>query len=114
MNKQNDTSQSNQDDQHTSLNPLIILLGILVLATAMTYFIESGSYQRQGENVVPDSYQQIEKEISIKALLRVSTENTGKAHQLDGYVNDHTRRSGTRCGFNLHGSYHWWYVWHIK
>ena len=80
MNKQNDTSQSNQDDQHTSLNPLIILLGILVLATAMTYFIESGSYQRQGKNVVPDSYQQIEKEISIKALLRVSTENTGKAH----------------------------------
>jgi uncharacterized ion transporter superfamily protein YfcC len=80
MNKQNDTSQSNQDDQHTSLNPLIILLGILVLATAMTYFIESGSYQRQGKNVVPDSYQQIEKEISFKALLRVSAQDTGKAH----------------------------------
>jgi len=45
-------------------NPVIVLLGILLLATAMTYFVESGSYQRDGRLVVPGTYQALDKDRS--------------------------------------------------
>jgi uncharacterized ion transporter superfamily protein YfcC len=38
-----------------SLNLLIILLGILMLVGAMTYFIESGKFERYGTLVIPVS-----------------------------------------------------------
>jgi|AntRauTorckE5430_2_1112549.scaffolds.fasta_scaffold61745_2 uncharacterized ion transporter superfamily protein YfcC len=38
-----------------SLNLLIILLGILMLVGAMTYFIESGKFERYGRLVIPVS-----------------------------------------------------------
>ena len=49
---------------HKTVHPVIVLLGILMLATAMTYFVDSGSYAREGKLVIPGSYQTIEKDSS--------------------------------------------------
>ncbi len=61
-----------QEAEKGSLNPLIILLGILLLAGAMTYFIESGQFERNGRLVIPGSYQVIEKDSTISDIFRIS------------------------------------------
>jgi uncharacterized ion transporter superfamily protein YfcC len=58
--------------QRKHANPIIVLLSILLLASAMTYFVDSGSYQRQDGLVIPSSYQSIEKDNSPTNLLRTS------------------------------------------
>lgn len=52
--------------ERDTMNPIIILLGILMLAMCMTYFIDSGSYERNGKIVVPNTYKVIDKEISLE------------------------------------------------
>lgn len=54
-------------------NPIIVLLGILMLAAALTYLVDSGSYQRDGRLVVPDSYEVLEKDRSPGNLLSLHT-----------------------------------------
>ncbi|MDP2283783.1 MAG: AbgT family transporter [Pseudohongiella sp.] len=54
-------------------NPIIVLLGILMLATLLTYLVDSGSYQRDGRLVVPDSYTVIEKDRSLSNLFSLHT-----------------------------------------
>ncbi|MDO9475906.1 MAG: AbgT family transporter [Pseudohongiella sp.] len=49
-------------------NPIIVLMGILVLAMLLTYLVDSGSYQRDGRLVVPDSYTVLEKDRSLSNL----------------------------------------------
>jgi len=69
------TSQATaRENRHTS--PVIVLLGILLLATALTYLVDSGAYQREGRLVVPDSYQTLEKDRSLAQLLDTSRERT--------------------------------------
>lgn len=46
-------------------NPIVVLLLILMLAAALTYLLDSGSYQRENGLVVPGSYQTIEKDRSV-------------------------------------------------
>ncbi len=46
-------------------NPIVVLLFILLLAAALTYVLDSGSYQRENGLVVPDSYQTISKDRSV-------------------------------------------------
>ncbi|MEQ9564119.1 MAG: hypothetical protein RLN69_16480, partial [Woeseiaceae bacterium] len=53
------------------VNPIIVLLGILLLATAMTYCVDSGSYERDGRLVIPGTYTTIEKDVSPLNLFRV-------------------------------------------
>jgi uncharacterized ion transporter superfamily protein YfcC len=48
-----------------------VLLGILLLASALTYVVESGRYEREGGLVVPGSYQVIEKNQSLGNIVRV-------------------------------------------
>lgn len=62
---------ANSLSKHT--NPIIVLLGILVLAALLTYLVDSGSYQRDGRLVVPDSYNVIEKDRSIGNLFGLHT-----------------------------------------
>jgi uncharacterized ion transporter superfamily protein YfcC len=57
-------------------NPIIVLLGILLLATALTYFVDSGSYQREGRLVVPGTYQAIDKDRSPAHLFDTGREAT--------------------------------------
>lgn len=58
----------NEPKKRRTQNPIIILMGILFLAAAMTYFVDSGAYQREGRLVVPDSFGLIEKEVSFSSL----------------------------------------------
>jgi uncharacterized ion transporter superfamily protein YfcC len=67
------TSQpTTRESRHTS--PVIVLLGILLLATALTWLVESGAYQREGRLVLPDSYQTLEKDRSLSHLWDTSRE----------------------------------------
>tara|TARA_R110001592_G_scaffold5923_3_gene32268 strand:+ start:103 stop:1500 length:1398 start_codon:yes stop_codon:yes gene_type:complete len=67
-----------KDDTAKSLskhtNPIIVLLGILVLAMLLTYVVESGNYERDGRLVVPGSYEVIEKDSSLSNLFSLHTE----------------------------------------
>lgn len=69
---------SMKDDTAKSLskhtNPIIVLLGILLLAMALTYVVESGNYERDGRLVVPGSYEVIEKDSSLTNLFSLHTE----------------------------------------
>ncbi|WP_323846394.1 hypothetical protein [Microbulbifer magnicolonia] len=49
-------------------NPIVVLLGILLLATGLTYVVESGIYERDGKLVVPGSYRTLEKDASFMQL----------------------------------------------
>ena len=55
-----------------TVNPIIILMGILFIAMALTYAVDSGQYQREGKIVVPNSYQEIEKDPSVSDLFATS------------------------------------------
>jgi len=62
------------------VNPIIIMLGILVLAMLMTYLFESGEYQRDGRLVIPGTYQTLEKDPSFTDLFKMAHETgTGEA-----------------------------------
>lgn len=50
-------------------NPIVVLLFILLLAAALTYIFDSGSYQRENGLVLPGSYQVIAKDRSVLNLL---------------------------------------------
>lgn len=50
------------------VNPAIILLSIILLAVAFTYVVNSGTFQRQKNLVVPGSYQVLEKNHSPMQL----------------------------------------------
>ncbi|GAB5413961.1 MAG: YfcC family protein [Congregibacter sp.] len=52
-----------------STHPVMILLGILCLASLMTWVVSSGSFERDGRLVVPGSYTQIQKERSLPGVL---------------------------------------------
>jgi uncharacterized ion transporter superfamily protein YfcC len=59
--------------EHKTINPIIILLGILLFAMLLTYVIDSGSYQRDGKRVVPNSYQTLDKDSSLSNLFNTHT-----------------------------------------
>lgn len=80
MNEPANVNDSSPVGEKKSLNPLIILLGILLLAGAMTYFVESGQYERNGRLVIPGSYHAIDKTPSIGDVFRISERNNGEAY----------------------------------
>ena len=57
--------------QHKSVSPVVILLGIVLVAAALTYIVDSGRFERIDGVVVPGSYQTIEKDRSAANLFRV-------------------------------------------
>ena len=70
---------SGKESRGTS--PVIVLLGILLLATALTYLVESGRYERDGRLVVPGTYQVLEKDASPSHLLDTTrVETPDRAH----------------------------------
>ncbi len=66
------TTETDRKSRQT--NPVVVLLGILALATALTYMVESGSYQRDGKLVVPGTYQVLDKDPSLVHLFDVGQE----------------------------------------
>ncbi len=73
MKSQSAVDTDNQVAKEPSVkgNPLVILLFILLIAGALTYLVDSGSYQRDGKVVIPGTFQLIEKDTSISHLLSV-------------------------------------------
>jgi len=68
-------SQENGKSKRTS--PVIILFGIVVLAAVLTYFVDSGRYDRVDGLVVADSYQTIDKDNSLSNIFRVGRADSG-------------------------------------
>ena len=62
--------------RNKTTNPIVILLGILLLAVVLTFFVESGSFERDGKLVVPNSYSVLEKDASIFKLFSGHVEPT--------------------------------------
>ena len=62
------------DKESRGTSPVIVLLGILLLATALTYLVESGRYERDGRLVVPGTYQVLDKDSSPAHLFDTSRE----------------------------------------
>jgi len=69
-------SENSTQKKRTTINPIVILLGILLFATSLTYLVSSGSYDREGKLVKPGTYQVLDKEISPSTLFR--TEQKGQ------------------------------------
>jgi uncharacterized ion transporter superfamily protein YfcC len=59
---------------HRLMNPVIVLLGVLLLAVALTYFVDSGAYQREASAVVPDTYARSDKDVSVLHLFATTRE----------------------------------------
>ncbi|WJD65111.1 YfcC family protein [Pseudomonas kurunegalensis] len=57
--------------QSKQLNPTLILLSIVFIALALTYFVDSGRFQRNDIAVVPGSYQVLERDSSLSQLFSV-------------------------------------------
>ncbi len=55
------------------INPIIVLLGILMLAMVMTHLVDSGSFERDGKLVIPGTYETIEKDRSFGTSTQAST-----------------------------------------
>jgi len=53
------------------VNPIVVMIGILLLATALTYLVDSGEFRRDGGLVIPGSYQTLEKDRSPASLFAV-------------------------------------------
>ncbi|MGY8985508.1 MAG: YfcC family protein [Sphingomonadales bacterium] len=64
----------NETIKKKNINPIIILLGILILASALTYFVDSGSYQRDGKLVVAGSYEVLEKDTSLLNIFNTTSD----------------------------------------
>lgn len=55
-----------------ALHPILMMLGILVFAMALTYVLDAGQFRRNGHLVEPGSYQHVEKSNSPAALFALS------------------------------------------
>lgn len=69
-----DKQTENSQNKTPTLNPIIILLSILLLTTMMSYIIDSGSYQRNGKEVIPNTYTEVTKEISLNNVFVSATD----------------------------------------
>ncbi len=54
-----------------SMNPVIILLLVVLAAVLMTYFLDSGKFERNGKLIVPGTYQVLEKSVSPVNLINI-------------------------------------------
>lgn len=67
-------------------HPIIIMLGILMLAMLLTWALDSGRYQRDGKVVIAGTYQTLEKDRSISQLWQTGGERAPDAAQPVGLV----------------------------
>ncbi|CAI85528.1 YfcC family protein [Pseudoalteromonas translucida] len=72
-------SENNYSNEKKGLNPIIILLGILFLATLLTYIVDSGVYERDDNMVVANSYNIIDKDKSLSNLFNYQDADLVKA-----------------------------------
>nr|WP_275070150.1 hypothetical protein [Providencia sp. G1(2023)] len=53
------------------MNPVLVMLTIVIIAFLMTYFVNSGQYEREGKKVIPGSYQTITKQVTVDQVLGI-------------------------------------------
>ncbi|MFJ3055380.1 YfcC family protein [Herbaspirillum sp. NPDC087042] len=56
-----------------TLHPILMMLGILVMAMSLTYLLDAGQFARNGKLVEPGSYQAIDKHNDLLTLFSLST-----------------------------------------
>ncbi|SUB33421.1 H+/gluconate symporter and related permeases [[Pasteurella] mairii] len=56
----------------TGMNPIIIMMLIVIITMVLTFVLPSGEYQRKDKLVIPNSYQVIEKPISVANFVSAS------------------------------------------
>lgn len=61
----------------STTHPILIMLAILCLVTLMTYLVDSGGFEKIDGSIVPDSYQEIPKEIGPENLIRSKASEDG-------------------------------------
>lgn len=74
------------DPPRKRTSPVVILFGIVLLAAALTYIVDSGRFERADGLVVPGSYETIEKDRSPSNLWRVSRDSNDVAAQPSSLV----------------------------
>ena len=75
------SNEGTKSSKGKTVNPIVILMGILFLAMLLTYVIDSGSFERNGRLVVPGSYSGLEKDASIMGVLGLpQVAQEGEAH----------------------------------
>ncbi|WP_272657246.1 hypothetical protein [Providencia sp. PROV118] len=79
MQPTNSTIQSPSSPPGWQMNPVLVMLTIVIIAFLMTYFVNSGQYERDGKKVIPDSYQTITKDITLEQLLGTEKSEEGTA-----------------------------------
>jgi uncharacterized ion transporter superfamily protein YfcC len=67
-------------------NPIVILLGILMLAMLLTFVINSGAFERDGNLVVPGSFSVLEKDRSPLGLFALPSDSADGAAQPVGFI----------------------------
>lgn len=60
------------------LNPTLILLLVLFVSSIMTYFVDSGRFQRTESKVIPGSYRVIQKSASIEDIFNLNVRSNKK------------------------------------
>ncbi len=64
------------ETERKSVNPIVILLGILFFAMFLTFIVDSGTFERDGRLVVPGSYSTLETDRSLSALASLPGDNS--------------------------------------
>lgn len=62
----------------TGMNPIIIMMLIVIITMVLTFVLPSGEYQRKDKLVIPNSYQVIDKPISVANFISASLTEKGK------------------------------------
>jgi uncharacterized ion transporter superfamily protein YfcC len=65
---------------HGGLDPVLMMLGVLAIAIALTWIVPSGSFDRNGRNVVPGTYHVIPKQLAPEYLLNSPSSSNATAY----------------------------------
>jgi uncharacterized ion transporter superfamily protein YfcC len=76
------TADTHGTKLHGRLHPVLIALAVMLAAALLTHIIPAGKFQRDGNHVIPGTYQVIPKENGLPALLSLSVPkaNESPAH----------------------------------
>lgn len=62
------------------LHPVVMMIWVLLAALAMTWFVDSGQFERHGKLVVPGTYQVVEKAGGIETLFATQVTHSTNQH----------------------------------
>jgi len=75
MNLNTDAPVAKRNVPQRQVNPTLVLLFIVLVAVVLTWFLDSGQFQRSGKIVVPGTYQVIDKSFTFEHVLGFSAQD---------------------------------------